>query len=86
MSRWSPCKRKDFIRKRKSLGFQAPEPGGHHFYMRYDDYTLTLPSNKEYSVPQLKMLLLEIENGIKKRKSHWKCGKIFDLINLRYRK
>ena len=31
--------------------------------MRYGSYTLTLPSNKEYSVPQLKMLLNEIEMG-----------------------
>jgi hypothetical protein len=33
---------------------------------RYDTYTFTVPSNKEYSVPQIKMLLNEIENGIKK--------------------
>jgi len=37
--------------------------GGRHYYMRYGTYTLTLPSNKEYSVPQLKMLLNEIEMG-----------------------
>ena len=36
-----------------------------HYYMRYGTYTLTLPSNKEYSVPQLKMLLNEIEMGTK---------------------
>jgi hypothetical protein len=32
--------------------------------MRYGAYTLTLPSNEEYSVPQLKMLLKEIEDGV----------------------
>jgi len=32
--------------------------------MRYGIYTLTLPSNKEYSVPQVKMLIKEIERGI----------------------
>jgi len=32
--------------------------------MRYGTYTLTLPGNKEYSIPQLKMLLREIEIGI----------------------
>jgi len=35
--------------------------------MRYDTYTLTLPSNKEYSVPQIKMLLSEIERGISRK-------------------
>ena len=63
MARWNPCKRRDFIRKLKKLGFGPPEPGGKHDYMRYGTYTLTLPSNKEYSVPQLKMLLNEIEMG-----------------------
>ena len=63
MAKWSPCKRRDFIRKLRRLGFGAPEPGGRHFYVRYGTYTLTLPSNKEYSVPQLKMLLNEIEMG-----------------------
>ena len=51
----------------KKLGFETPEAGGRHFYMRYGTYTFTVPSNKEYSVPQVKMLLNEIENGIKRR-------------------
>jgi len=60
------CKRRDFIKKLKKLGFEAPEPGGRHFYMRYGSYTLTIPSNKDYSVPQVKMLLTEIRHGTKK--------------------
>ena len=32
--------------------------------MRYGTYTLTVPGNKEYSMPQVKMLLNEIEEGI----------------------
>ena len=64
MGRWSPCKRRDFIRKLKTFGFKRPEPGGNHHYMRYGTYTLTLPSNEEYSISQLKMLLREIEDGI----------------------
>jgi len=67
MAKWAPCKRKDFIRKLKNLGFESPEPGGRHFYMRYGSFTLTLPSNSEYSVPQVKMLVNDIELGIKKR-------------------
>ena len=67
MGKWKPCKRRDFIKKLKKFGFEPPEPGGRHFYMRYKTYTLTLPSNKEYSVPQVKMLLGEIERGINKK-------------------
>jgi hypothetical protein len=67
MAKWTPCKRKDFIRKLKKLGFESPEPGGKHFYMRYESFTFSLLNNSEYSVPQVKMLVNEIEPGIKKR-------------------
>jgi predicted RNA binding protein YcfA (HicA-like mRNA interferase family) len=67
MGRWTPCKRKDFIRKLKKLGFESPEPGGSHFYMRYGSFTFTLPNNAEYSVPQVKTLIKEIGLGIKKK-------------------
>ena len=67
MAKWMPCKRRDFIKKLRKLGFEPPEPGGRHHYMHYGTYTLTLPSNKEYSVPQIKMLLNEIERGITKK-------------------
>ena len=58
---------REFIKKLKKFGFGPPEPGGRHFYMRHKTYTLTLPNNKEYSIPQIKMLLKEIENGINKK-------------------
>ena len=67
MAKWMPCKRRDFTKKLRKLGFEPPEPGGRHHYMLYDTYTLTLPSNKEYSIPQIKMLLNEIERGISKK-------------------
>ena len=67
MGKWRPFKRRDFIKKLKKLGFGSPESGGRHFYMRYGTYTLTLPTNKEYSVPQIKMLLNEIEQGINRK-------------------
>jgi hypothetical protein len=66
MGRWRPSTRKEFIRKLKKVGFTPPEAGGRHFYMRYGTYTLTVPSNKEYSTPQLRMLLNEIEHGIRR--------------------
>ena len=61
MARWAPCKRRVFIRKLIRLGFSPPEPGGRHFYMRYGTHTLAIPRNGEYSVPQLKTLLKEVE-------------------------
>ena len=64
MGKWTPCKRRDFIKKLKEIGFEPPEPGGRHFYMRYGTYTFTVPSNQEYSVPQVKALLKEIAQGI----------------------
>jgi len=67
MPKWTPCKRKTFIKKLKEIGFTPPEPGGSHFYMRYGTYTFTVPANQEYSVPQVKTLLKEIEEGIGRR-------------------
>jgi hypothetical protein len=55
------------LRKLKKVGFSPPEPGGRHFYMRYGTYTLTIPSNREYSIPQMRMLLNEVEQGIGRR-------------------
>ena len=67
MGKWRPIKRREFIKKLKKLGFESPEPGGRHFHMRYGEFTLTVPNNREYSIPQNKMLLSEIEKGIKKK-------------------
>jgi len=67
MGKWRPCKRRDFIRKLRRLGFESPEPGGRHFYMRYGTFTFTLPNNAEYSVPQIRMLLKEVEDGIRRK-------------------
>jgi hypothetical protein len=53
MAKWAPCKRRDFIRKLKKLGFDPPEPGGQRFYMRRGTFTLALPGNTDYSVPQI---------------------------------
>jgi hypothetical protein len=67
MGKWNACTRREFIRKLKRIGFTQPLPGGRHFYMRYGTYTLTVPSNKEYSMPQVKMLLNEIAEGTGRR-------------------
>ena len=33
MSRWTPCKRSDFIRKLRRLGFDEPFAGSRHQFM-----------------------------------------------------
>jgi hypothetical protein len=64
MSRWAPCKRRDFIRRLKRLGFEGPFSGARHQFMVYGQHRLAIPSNAEYSVPQLRMLLQEVERII----------------------
>ena len=44
--------------------------------MRYGTHTLPIPNNPEYSVPQLKMLLKEVEYILGKKISLDEWGKI----------
>lgn len=67
MSRWSPCKRNDFIRRLRRLGFEGAYSGAKHQFMVYQNNRLTIPSNDEYSVPQLRMMLREVEEIIERR-------------------
>ncbi|OFV96634.1 MAG: hypothetical protein A3H28_09020 [Acidobacteria bacterium RIFCSPLOWO2_02_FULL_61_28] len=64
MSRWTPCKRGDFIRRVHQLGFEGPFTGTRHQFMVFEQHRLAIPSNAEYSVPQLRMLIREIEGII----------------------
>ncbi len=61
MSRWQPCKRRDFIKRLQQLGFDGPYSGTRHQFMVYENHRLAIPSNSEYSVPQLRTMLNEIE-------------------------
>lgn len=61
MPKWNPCKRQDFIRRVRRLGFQGVFSGSKHQFMLIDGERLTLPSNAEYSAPQLRVMLHEIE-------------------------
>ena len=61
MSRWQPCKRRDFIKRLRQLGFDGPYSGTRHQFMVYEQYRLAIPSNSEYSVPQLRMMLNETQ-------------------------
>jgi hypothetical protein len=61
VSRWTPCKRREFIRRLRQLGFDGPFSGTRHQFMISGDHRLTIPSNVEYSVAQLKMMIQEAE-------------------------
>ncbi len=60
MSQWSPCKRSDFMRRLRQLGFTGPYSGAKHQFLVFGQHRLMVPSNKEYSVPQLRMMLREV--------------------------
>jgi len=60
MSRWQPCKRRDFIMRLRSIGFDGPYSGTRHQFMLYDQRRLAVPSNTEFSIPQLRMLIHEV--------------------------
>jgi hypothetical protein len=66
MTHWLPCRRKDFINRLQSLEFDGPYSGTRHQFMIYKNHRLAIPSNKEFSVPQLKMMINEIEYIIKR--------------------
>ncbi len=60
MPRWSPCKRQDFIRRLRQLGFEGVFSVARHQFMVIGQDRLAIPSNAEYSVPQLRMLLRQV--------------------------
>ncbi len=64
MNRWTPCKRRDFIRRLRQIGFDGPFAGTRHQFMVYQEHRLTIPSNTEYSTAQLRVMLREVEEII----------------------
>ena len=64
MSRWAPCKRREFTRRLRRIGFDGPFSGTRHQFMVYEQHRLAIPSNVEYSVPQLRMMIREVEEII----------------------
>ncbi len=67
MSRWTPCKRRVFIRRLRKIGFDGSLSGTRHQFMIYEHHRLTIPSKAEYSVPQLRMMIKEMEEIIGRR-------------------
>jgi hypothetical protein len=48
----------------RELGFDGPFAGTRHQFMVYKHYRLAIPSNLEYSIPQLRIMIREVENII----------------------
>lgn len=61
MGKWTPCKRRDFIHRLQQLGFEGPFSGARHQFLVHKTNRLAIPSNTEYSVPQLRMMIREVE-------------------------
>ena len=62
MAAWRPLKRRDFIRKLRALGFDGPFSGTRHQFMIFGQHRQTIPINSEFSVPQLRMLLRQVDS------------------------
>jgi hypothetical protein len=67
MAGWRPVKRRDFIRKLRALGFDGPYSGTHHQFMITGQLRQTIPTNSEYSVPQVRLLLRQVESILARR-------------------
>jgi hypothetical protein len=62
MAAWRPLKRRDFIRKLRALGFEGPFSGTRHQFMVLKQHRQTIPTNSEYSVPQIRLLIRQVES------------------------
>jgi hypothetical protein len=67
MHRWTPCKRREFVRRLRALGFEGPYSGTRHQFLVFQHHRLTVPSNDEYSVPQLRMLIQQTEEILERQ-------------------
>jgi hypothetical protein len=62
MAGWQPLKRRAFIRRLQALGFDGPLSGTRHQFMVSGQHRQTIATNSEYSVPQIRMLLRQVES------------------------
>jgi hypothetical protein len=67
MSQWKPCKRRDFIKKLRKLGFKGPYSGTRHQFIVIENHRLAIPSNAEYSMPQLRIMIREVEEILNRK-------------------
>lgn len=76
MKQWQPCKRAVFIRRLRRLGFSGPYSGARHKFMVFENHRLSIPSNAEYSVAQLKMMINEVKLVIDKNISAYEWNNL----------
>jgi hypothetical protein len=62
MAAWRPLKRREFIRHLRALGFDGPFSGTRHQFMILGQHRQTIPSNAEFSVPQVRLLVRQVES------------------------
>jgi hypothetical protein len=62
MPDWHPIKRREFVRRLRALGFAGPYRGTRHDFLVFGQRRQTVPSNAEFSLPQLRMLLRQVES------------------------
>ena len=67
MNQWKPCKQRDFIKRLRKLGFDGPYSGTRHQFLVFENERLTIPSNAEYSVPQLRIMIREVEEILNRK-------------------
>ncbi len=75
MAGWRPLKRRDFIRKLRAVGFIGPYSGTRHQFMAFGSHRQTIPTNPEFSVPQIRMLIRQVESILARQISleEWDC-------------
>jgi hypothetical protein len=63
------------MRRLWKLGFEGPYSGARHQFMVLGNHRLSIPSNPEYSIPQLRMMLQEVESIINRKinSDEWQC-------------
>jgi hypothetical protein len=69
MAAWRPLKRREFVRKLRALGFNGPFSGTRHQFLILGQHRQTIPTNSEFSVPQVKMLLRQVESILERKLS-----------------
>jgi len=67
MSPWKPCKRRDFIKKLRKLGIKGAYSGTRHQFIVIENHRLAIPSNAEYSMPQLRIMIREVEEILNRK-------------------
>jgi hypothetical protein len=61
MAGWRPLKRARLHRKLRALGFDGLYSVTRHQFMISGQHRQTIPTNSEYSVPQIRLLLRQVE-------------------------